>query len=104
MTKIELCKAIEKGSVLWSAHALKTMMERDITREAVKHIISTVEIIEEYPGDKPFPSALILGFRRELPLHAVVAYNLNSQCFYVVAAYVPDEKHFEAGWKTRRIR
>ncbi len=104
MKQIELRKAVEEGSLEWSLHALKTMFERDISREAVKWIIRTGEVIESYPEDKPFPSALLLGFWKEMPLHAVVAYDARNECLFVITAYVPDEKHFESGWKMRRVK
>jgi len=104
MNKDLLKQAVEKKSINWSAHALRTMFERDISRQAVKNIICTGEIIESYPHDRPFPSFLLLGFWRNLPLHAVVAYDTSGKWLYVITAYVPDEKHFESGWKIRRVK
>jgi hypothetical protein len=37
------------------------MMERDISREAVKDVLLNGEIITNYPDDKLYPSALFLG-------------------------------------------
>jgi len=104
MSQIEWINAVEAGAVEWSAHALKTMFERDISRDAVKHIICAGEVIEAYPDDKPFPSNLILGFWRKKPLHAVIAYDAAGRKLYIVTAYKPDEKHFEPDWKARRIK
>ena len=104
MSHIEWITAIDEGAIEWSVHALKTMFERDISREAVKHIIRTGEVIEAYPEDKPYPSQLILGFWLNKPLHAVTAYNTSGKKLYIITAYEPDEKHFEAGWKVRRTK
>lgn len=104
MSRTEWIKAAEEGAVEWSAHALKSMFERDISREAVKHVIRTGEVIEEYPEDRPFPSILILGFWQEKPLHAVTAYDTAGSRLYIITAYVPDERHFESDWKVRRIK
>jgi len=37
------------------------MMERGISRKIVKKILLSGEIVENYPDDKPYPSALFLG-------------------------------------------
>lgn len=104
MGQSDWIKSVDEGNVEWSMHALKTMFERDISREAVKHIVRTGEIIESYPEDKPFPSALILGFWKNKPLHAVTAYEPAGEKLYIITAYEPDEEHFGPGWKVRRIK
>lgn len=95
---------VEKGAVEWSAHSLRTMFERDISRQAVKHVLCTGEVIESYPDDEPYPSALVLGFWEDKPLHVVAAFDAQGKRLYVITAYGPDEKHFEPDWKTRRVR
>jgi len=104
MDKDLLKQAVNKGTVEWSAHALKTMFERDISRQAVKHIVCTGEVIESYLQDRPFPSFLLLGFWQKMPLHAVIAYDMRGKRLYVITAYVPDEEHFESDWKIRRVK
>lgn len=104
MDQAKWIAAVEKGAVEWSAHALKIMFERDISRKAVKHIVRTGEVIEAYPEDKPFPSFLILGYWQDKPLHAVIAYDMSDKWLYVITAYEPDEEHFESNWKIRRAK
>ena len=60
MDQNKLQCALKQGSIEWSAHALKTMIERDISRKVVLQVIGFGEIIEEYSQDNPFPSVLIL--------------------------------------------
>jgi hypothetical protein len=55
-------KAVKNGRIRWQKHALERMLERDIFRNDVKEVIIEGEIIEEYPGDLPYPSVLILGY------------------------------------------
>ena len=38
--------------------AIRRMFERGITEEDVAHVLSTGEVIEEYPDDLPYPSRL----------------------------------------------
>ena len=60
------------------------------------------EIIEDYPDDKPFPTALFLGRRQGDPFHVVTALDsLRGYCF-VITVYRPDLNHFEPDYKTRR--
>lgn len=94
--------ALENGFIEWQRHALERMMERGISRESVKEILKKGEIIEDYPDDKPYPSALFLGWVRGEPLHAVAAFDsLTGWCF-IITAYKPDLEHFESDYKTRR--
>jgi hypothetical protein len=97
-----LVLAIQERKIEWSVHALRRMLQRDISREAVKQVINSGAVIEDYPEDKPFPCALFLGMWEKRPLHVVVAYDGSSRNVFVVTAYWPDEEHFESDFKTRR--
>ncbi|MCL4378687.1 MAG: DUF4258 domain-containing protein [Actinobacteria bacterium] len=52
---------IQKGDYRFSDHAVKRMISRSIDRFEVEDIITSGEIIEEYPDDKYYPSCLIYG-------------------------------------------
>ncbi|HKZ56771.1 MAG TPA: DUF4258 domain-containing protein [Thermodesulfovibrionales bacterium] len=86
----------------WRAQNGKWMMEREISRDTVKEVLLSGEIIEDYPDDKPYPSALFLGWIKEEPLHAVAAFDSVSRYCFVITAYIPDLEHFESDYKTRR--
>ncbi len=94
--------ALENGFIEWQRHALERMMERGISRESVKEILKKGEIIEDYPDDKPYPSALFLGWIRGEPLHAVAAFDALTGWCFIITAYKPDLEHFESDYKTRR--
>jgi hypothetical protein len=100
--QIDLILAVQEKKVEWSAHALRRMLERGISREAVLHTLCNGELIESYPDDRPFPSALLFGNWKDQPLHVVAAYNPSDQKASVISAYRPDAEHFEADFKTRR--
>lgn len=102
--KIEVLvkQAATRGKIEWSAHALRRMMEREISRTFVLHVINYGEIIELYSDDKPFPSMLFWGLWKNEPLHVVAAYDPSLQKIFVVTAYRPDKKHFEADFKKRK--
>ena len=66
-------RSIEKGHVQWQQHALERILQRGIKREDVFKVLRKGEIIEEYIDDKPWPSALFLGWIDSQPLQVEVA-------------------------------
>lgn len=65
-------------------------------------LLLTGEIIEDYADDKPFPTALFLGWLQEEPFHVVTALDPVSGYCFVITVYRPDLDHFEPDYKTRR--
>lgn len=100
----QLKDLIQRNKIEWSAHALERMLEKGISRTSVKYIIFKGEMIESYPDDKPFPSALFHGLWDDKALHAVIAYNIAAERIFIITAYWPDEEHFEGDFKTRRAQ
>ena len=102
MDRDRLLIALKNSCIEWQKHALEQMMERGISRETVKEVLRSGEIIEDYPDDKPYPSGLFLGWVKGEPLHVVAAFDsLTGWCF-IITAYKPDLEHFESDYKTRR--
>ncbi len=83
-------------------HALQRMFERRITAEDVEAVLESGETVEEYPGDQPYPSRLMLGWLRSRPLHVVVAENIEENEFIVITAYEPDPALWEADSMRRK--
>lgn len=102
MNKLKIHQAVNSGKIQWSAHALRKMLERKITREAVKQTLLTGDFIEYYPEDKPFPSALVLGSGAGKFIHVVISYDDVRNKLYVITAYEPDDSHFHVDLKTRK--
>jgi hypothetical protein len=78
------------------------MLERGISRKSVKQTIINGELIENYPDDTPFPSALFFEMCQKSPLHVIISYDNQNKMIFVITAYRPDKDHFEADFKTRR--
>ncbi len=93
---------IKEGTIEWLKHSLERMMERSITRSEVKDVLLFGEIIEEYPEDKPFPSALFFGMVGDKPLHVVASWDSAGKLCFIITAYVPDLTHFDTDFKTRK--
>lgn len=102
MNRVQLKTAIENGRIEWQKHALERMMERGVSREIVKSVLLTGEVIEDYPDDKPYPSALFIGWHESEPFHVVSAFDSESGFCFIITAYKPDLEHFESDYKTRR--
>lgn len=104
MNRDILQHAVKEGCIEWQRHALERMIEREISREEVKEVLLNGEIIETYPDDEPYPSALFLGWVKKEPLHVAMALDFITGWCFVITAYKPDLEHFESDYRTRRRR
>lgn len=87
-------------TIQMTEHVLKRCRERNITLSEIKRCISHGEIIEEYPNDYPFPSALILECSIGKPIHVVAG--LSDKYLWIITAYYPDSGKWENDFKTRK--
>jgi len=94
--------AVRNGKIEWMKHSFERMMERGISRDIIKNVLLKGEVIEDYPDDKPYPSALFLGRVGMQPYHAIAAYDSAGGWCFIITAYKPDLEHFEKNYKTRR--
>lgn len=99
---LEVAAAIDAGRVHWRMHVAQRMAERGIGRADVVDVLRSGEIIEDYADDAPFPSALVLGFDGDRPLHVVVALDAERGETYIITVYEPSPNRFEPDWRTRR--
>ena len=90
----------ECDKIYWTEHALKRMVVRDISRDDVKNCIINGEIIEEYPEDYPYPSALIFGRKLNGEIIHVVC-GIDEK-IYFITAYEPTTEKFMEDLRTRR--
>lgn len=96
--------AIRSGRIEWRKHGLQRLAERGILQKEALQVLLSGELIENYPDDTPYPSALFLAVVKDRPLHVVAAYNESDQRVYIITAYQPALEFFEADYKTRRIK
>ena len=97
-----LREAVVSGRIEWRKHVLQKLAERGIQQQAVREVLLAGEQIRDYPEDKPFPSALFLGYVSGRPLHVVAACDEGSGRAFVITAYEPSLEIFEADYRTRR--
>jgi len=87
--KEKIADLIRSGEILISHHARVRMFERNISTDDLIAIISTGEIIEDYPDDDPCPSVLILGLIDAVAYHTVIA--VCTDHIRVITVYIPEE-------------
>ena len=80
-------------NVLYTKHA-KDEMEKEEFGEIKEHEIYEAvidgKVIEDYPGDKPYPSCLIYGkTHNSRPLHIVCAYAHDEAMSIIITVYQP---------------
>jgi hypothetical protein len=97
-----LRQAIRKESIAWRKHVLQRLAERGVSQSTVLEVLLNGEKIEDYPNDKPFPSALFLGYSSARPLHVVVALDEASEQAFIITVYEPSLEIFEADYRTRK--
>ena len=78
------------------------MFERGISPDQVYEIVTSGEVIEDYPDDKPYPSVLLLGHAQDKILHAVVARDPVAGDCYIVTVYMPDTTIWSDDFRKRR--
>ncbi len=82
---------------IYREHAIQRMFERDIFEEDVE---DTIENVDKYLDDKPYPSFLALKFF-DKPLHVVFAKDEEKDQIIVITAYYPDKEKWSDNYKTR---
>lgn len=92
------------SDIRWGVHALQRMVQHGIDLEEVREVVTAGELVEDYPDDHPYPSALWLGWPGDRPVHVVVAY-LPGSVLRIVTAYRPDPDRWDAAtFRHRRQR
>ena len=86
----------------YSTHAVKRMIEKDITTFEVEQTVLFGEVIQLYESDKPYPSQLLLTFVNDKPIHVVVAKNTNNNICIIITCYRPDLDIWNQDFKTKK--
>ena len=86
----ELRELLEAGKIELTAHSLKRIVERNISKDEIAEAGSKAEIIEDYPKDKYYPSYLLLGFTHDnRPLHLHVS-RMPGEKVRLITLYEPN--------------
>lgn len=88
--------------LIFRVHAIQRMAQRHVSVADVRQVLEDGERIEEYPDDKPYPSALVLGWSNSRALHVVVADNFEDNEAIVITVYEPGSEKWERDFRTRK--
>jgi len=91
------------GNLIFTGHAFARMFARAISPDEVRTAVDGGETIAEYPDDKPYPSALVLGVVNGRALHVVVGHDVGAKRWYVVTVNEPDPKKWEPDFRRRKL-
>ena len=98
-----MLEKFKKYTIKYRTHALKRMMERNISFIEIDEIVENMEIIKEYPEDKPFQSYLTLGFTAiKRPIHMVFSIDEQERVIFIISVYEPDSLKWENDFKRRK--
>ncbi|MGK7945402.1 MAG: DUF4258 domain-containing protein [Microcystaceae cyanobacterium] len=85
---------LRSGEFEFTRHALKRLVERNISRQEIQETGNNAIIIENYPDDKYSPSCLMLGLTiRQRPLHLQVS-RANSYILTIITLYEPNAQEW----------
>src|SRR3712207_5353904 len=95
----DIVAAIEGQRVRITDHAYDEAGADGLTFPEVFHSVLHGEVIEDYPGDRPYPSCLVYGpASTGNPVHSVWAYNELNGWAVLVTVYRPDPNRW-IEWK-----
>jgi len=91
----------QNDKVFVTEHAAERFRQRGIKAKDVRAAVFSGEVIEQYPGDFPFPSCLIAGHdEKGKILHVCMSDEGSSS--RLITAYYPDAVQWNDDFKTRK--
>ena len=93
--------AATTSNIVMTSHANRQCIERVINSSDILEVLRHGEIIEDYPGDYPCPSCLMLAFpKHDKPMH--ICCGVGEGKIYIITAYYPTAEKWEEDMKTRK--
>jgi hypothetical protein len=90
------------SSILFRAHAVQRMFEREISVGKVRKAVETADVIEDYSSEMPEPSRLLLAFQGKRPFHVVTSENHSNQQTTIITVYLPSADKWKKDFRSRR--
>ncbi len=88
--------------IIFRIHAVQRMFERKISVEAVRQVLQSGEMIEDYSEDMPDPGGLLSARPGQRPLHVVTAEDTQAGARVVITVYEPNPAQWKAGFRSRK--
>jgi hypothetical protein len=88
--------------ILYRAHAVQRMFEREIAPGKIRKALETEDVIEDYSSEMPEPSRLMIGFQGKRPFHVVTSEHPQADEVIVVTVYLPDANKWKKDFRSRK--
>ena len=88
--------------LIFRVHAVQRMFERGISERKVRQALDAGDVIEDYSGEMPEPSRLILGFQGKRPFHVVTSENVETNETTIITVYIPDPEKWKKDFRSRK--
>ena len=82
--------------ILYRAHAVQRMFEREVPVEKVRRAFEAGDVIEDYEA-----SRLLMGFQGKRPFHVVTSE--ASDAVTVITVYLPDASKWKKDFRSRKV-
>ncbi|MCX5772956.1 MAG: DUF4258 domain-containing protein [Candidatus Hydrogenedentes bacterium] len=97
----QIQQELAAGQFEFSRHALRRVVERNISEQEIREAGARAEVIESYPQDKYSPSGLLLGITcAGRALHFQVSF-IESDATKIITIYEPDPNDWIENRKRR---
>ncbi len=98
----DLFTTIDCTGFQYSTHAVKRMLEKDVSTFEVEQTVLYGEIVQYYDDDTPYPSKLLFKFVSERPIHVVTSQNTDTKECIIITCYEPDKALWNIDFKTKK--
>ena len=86
--------------LLFRAHAVQRMFEREISVGKVRKALEAADVIEDYSSEMPEPSRLLLAFQGKRPFHVVTSESPEQTT--IITVYLPSAEKWKKDFRSRR--
>jgi hypothetical protein len=94
--------AVTNLILIYRAHAVQRMFEREISTGKVRRALEAGDVIEDYSSEMPEPSRLMMGCQGRRPFHVVTSENPKENEITVITVYLPDLNKWKKDFRTRK--
>ena len=95
-----LRQAVQENRYLITLHAQQRMGLRRITHEDVRNVVTTGDVIEQYPDNLPDPKVLFMAHVGGEPLYVSCAF--DGTCAYIITVHRHDANRWLDPWTRRK--
>ena len=92
----EIRRKVQDRQYVYSLHADGKRRAEGLTLAQVREALLNAQVLEEYPDSGRGESCLVVGFSRNVPIHAVCG--LRKDRIVLITLYIPRPPKFDDPW------